>query len=314
VSNLLIDKQGISATFELNKELLKTSEGSLAGLGLGITYLKIKIAESNLSEGSIKGKVITPISSTPIGYNCSVSAGGDEGANVSFGIEAIPGLDIDMWVAKAEIEEISSITVSKKDGKWGAAIDLTGTLSINLKGSEGDNGGVKKFNLPGLDFEHLKVNTSDGETPKFEIGVLAFDNLNLPQIKLGNFELNLDSIALKSMPGNKYGLGFPLSVCLLGQDNDGEGKQQGNANTIIGETEVLFVGKYDADKKRFVYDHIEAKKIEVNATIGPLLEMKGSLAIYSDDAKYGDGFRGELHAKAEGIKIKKVISLPMKVL
>ncbi len=304
VSNLLIDKQGISATFEMNKELLKASEGNLAGLGLGITYLKIKIDESNLSEGSIKGKVLTPISGTPIGYNCTVSAGDDEGANVAFGIEEIPGLDIDMWVAKAEIEEISSITVEKKDGKWGAAIDLTGTLSINLKGNEDDNGGVKKFNLPGLDFEHLKVNTKDGATPTFEIGVLEFDNLNLPQIKLGNFELNLDSIALKSMPGNKYGLGFPLSLCLLGQDNDGEGGQQNNANTIMGETEVLFVGKYDAGKKRFVYDHIECKKIEVKASIGPLLEMDGSLAIYSDDDKYGDGFRGELHAKAEGIKIE----------
>lgn len=304
LSNLLIDKQGISGTFEFNQELLKTSEGSLAGLGFGISYLKIKLDESNLSEGSIKGKVQTPISSTAIGYNCTVSAGGDEGADIAFGIEEIPGLDIDMWVAKAEIEEISSISVEKKEGKWGASIDLTGTLSINLKGTEPENGGVKKFNLPGLDFEHLKVNTKEGVTPTFEIGVLEFDNLNLPQIKLGNFELNLDSIALKSIPGNKYGLGFPLSVCLLGQDNDGEGQQQGNANTIMGETEVMFVGKYDAGKKRFVYDHIECKKITVDATIGPLLEMKGSLAIYSDDDDYGDGFRGELHAKAEGIKIE----------
>lgn len=305
LNHLLLDKQGISGTFELNKELLKTSEGNLAGLGLGITYLKIKIDHSNLTEGSIKGKVTTPISSTPIGYNCTVSAGEGNEAEVSFGIEEIPGLDIDMWIAKADIEEISSITVAKNgQGKWGASIDLTGTLSINLKGTEPDNGGLKKFNLPGLDFEHLKVNTIDGGTPTFEIGVLAFDNLNLPQIKLGNFELNLDSIALQSMPGNKYGLGFPLSLSLLGQDNDGEGGQEGNANTIMGETEVLFVGKYDAGKKRFVYDHIECKRIEVNASIGPLLEMNGSLALYSDDDAYGDGFRGELHAKAEGIKIQ----------
>lgn len=303
LSHLLLDKQGVSATVEMNKEVLKTTEGNLAGLGLGITYLKLQLDGSNLTEGSIQGKVLTPISSTPIGYQCTVSAG-EDGADLAFGISEIPGLDIDMWVAKADIEEISSIQVAKKDGKWGATIDLTGTLSINLKGSEKDNGGLKKFNLPGLDFEHLKIKTQDGLHPTFEIGVLAFDNLNLPQIKLGNFELNLDSISLQSMPGSKYGLGFPLSLSLLGQDNDGEGQQQGNANTIMGETQVLFVGKYDANLKRFVYDHIECKRIEVNATIGPLLEMNGSLALYSDDASFGDGFRGELHAKAEGIKVQ----------
>jgi hypothetical protein len=299
VSHLLIDKQGVSGTFEMNNEILKSNEGLLAGLGLSITYLKLKIENSNLNEGSIKGKVVTPISSTAIGYNCTVSAG-DDGANVAFGIDKIPGLNIDMWVAQANIEEISSIAVEKKNGKWGASIDLTGTLSINLTGKENNNGGVKKFNVPALDFEHLKVKTAEGATPTFEIGVLEFDNLNLPQIKLGNFELNLDSISLQSLPGSKYGLGFPLTLSLLGQDN-GNGKS--NANTIMGETEVLIVGVYDANKKRFVYDHIEAKKISVSATIGPLLEMKGSLAIYSDDKNYGDGFRGELNAKAEGIKV-----------
>lgn len=303
LSNMLIDKQGISMTLELQKELLKSAEGSLAGLGVSITYLKLSIEGSNLSEGSIKGKVTTPISSTAIGYECSISAG-EDGADLSFGISEIPGLDIDMWVAKADIDEISSITLAKNNGKWGASIDLTGNLSINLNQAKENNGGLKKFNVPSLAFEHLKVNTFENGVPTFEIGVLEFDNLNLPQIKLGNFELNLDSIGLASLPGQKYGLTFPLSISLLGQDNDGEGQQQGNANTIMGETSVMFVGVYNPDKKRFVYDHIECKRIEVKASIGPLLEMDGSLALYSDDDQFGDGFRGELHAKAEGIKIK----------
>lgn len=301
ISNFLMDKEGISGQFEIQNEVVKTSEGEAAGLNISLNYLKIGVEKSVLTAGEIRGKALTPISATPIGYECAASAG-PNGLNFSFTVSELPGLDVEMWVAKINVVDGSTLTIAKNGQKWGAKLDISGSIGISLNGAK-PGSDLKKFEMPSLAFEHLVVNTLAGTVPNFQAGVMELDNLNLPQIKLANFDLTIGDIAVKSLPGSKYGLSIPMDLSLIGQKN-GDNQQENNKNTIGGGTILNFIGKYDAVKKRFVYDGIKLELIKIAASLGPLLELKGELLIYQDDQNFGDGFRGKLFAKSEGVKVE----------
>lgn len=297
--HLLLDKTGVWMKVEATN-IIALGQGSVGGWGFSIDEAGLTIESSVPAGGTLKGKLRVPITETGLAYQASISKGNPE-ANFLFSISTLDEVRIDMMVANATFFPNSSVTIEKINGQVKPSAMLHGQLQIGW--TENDPNGPKQKNL---------VSSFSLPTLKFQDMHIFTGNNNLPQ--LGDFTIQLDN------PNNKQGLltGFPLSLLPPSVSNiDGEVSLQlglkltlssGNSNGLSGSTSFSIIGKYDANKKLFVYDRTQLDEVTLDVDVA-VAKISGSIKIYAKDNVYGNGFRGNISATIKGIGIGAEVTL-----
>lgn len=166
------------------------------------------------------------------------------------------------------LNETSTIEIMFKGADIYPTLNATGKISINASISKSDS--TKKFSLPDVTFENLKISR---EEPYVEIGAIGVSG-DLKSPKIAGFELSISDI--RSFNNNTgSGLAFDAGVKL---------------NEMFGgEAGLQLYGDYAAWK----FDHVGVDKIMVDFK-SKAFSIKGGVMFKNGDEIYGSGFRGEV--------------------
>lgn len=290
-NNALVDKQGFSGELIANGGPL--AEGGLAGLNFKLDQLNLKIDKSKLAGGGLGGNISLPLGDKAnFGFEALISKGDNNGANFSFSLETQDEIEANLFLAKLKLFKGSSIDIKKINGDFSAAANLSGEISVNFA-DKPSNSNVGKFELPKLKFEQLVINTKNNAVPDFDLKFVSLQNQKGIQAKISNaFELNLNDLQFKKSADKKsVGIGMKLGLSLFGGDN----KNSNGAGASAGFT---IWAKHNGST--FKYDKAQLDAIAIKADLGAAY-IEGSIEIYNQDQKYGNGFRGHVLATLSGI-------------
>ncbi|MGI6369389.1 MAG: hypothetical protein ACOX09_02080 [Candidatus Kapaibacterium sp.] len=126
----------------------------------------------------------------------------------------------------------------------------------------------------------------------------------VPEGNFGPFELKIMAPTLSIANGKDIAFNIGMSINLgLGETSVGASTK----GKIIG---VMNWGKKDSELIEITGIGFELNEIVVNGEVGPV-KIKGGLAFYKNNTKYGDGFRGAVSCNfpigAQGIEIASVV-------
>lgn len=162
----------------------------------------------------------------------------------------------------------STIEILIKDSEIFPTLNACGKISVNAPINESDS--TKKFAVPDITFENLKISRDEPYVSIGSIGVTG----ELKSPKIAGFELSISDI--KSFKNDKgKGLAFVAGIKL----NDMFG----------GEAGLQLYGDY----AHWKFDHVGLDKINVDFK-SSAYSLKGGVWFKNGDAVYGSGFRGDL--------------------
>jgi hypothetical protein len=266
ISDLLIDKSGLSADAVISN----IADIKLSSFRARLDTFSVKFVQNSFKEGKLNGKLKLPISEDELKYNGTLVIDNTGKQNYNFNVNTdLPGgLNVNMWKAKFQLESTSYIKISKTPSGFKDTVLLNANISIDAK--------VGK--LP-LKFELMRVDnfllTDEGiKGGDFKLGS--------PQKQMCGFDVSAGGISLVTKGLTQFGLKFEISASLYN-------------NVFAGTTGFTIWAKKGSIS--FDYDDLELNKIKVSGEIIPgLVKLNGELDIYSGDATYGDGFRGNIKA------------------
>ncbi|MBK8557816.1 MAG: hypothetical protein IPL65_19645 [Lewinellaceae bacterium] len=302
-SNLCADKLGVSGKFTVNN-LLKVNEGSTAGWRFSINTFSLELLNSAIKSGSMAGEIVLPVNETTgLSYSAAIH-GGNQGAGFEFVVNTEDEVEASMWLAQFKLFPGSSIVLTKDgDSKFKATAVLNGEVSILFGGDNPKpapkTSGVSQVSIPKLKFQELSIQGRDlpGYIPELDFSFIELQNQATKQISLGGFEFQLNSLNFKKKGnGKEIGLGIDLTLALFGGDQD-------KPNAIGGQTAFTIWADYNIPDKRFAFKAAEIDAISIDVDLGAAA-LKGGIAIYKEDAVFGNGFRGELEATVKGVGVK----------
>ena len=298
--NAYVDKMGFSGTIAAEGKVF--SEGTVAGWGIELNMINLKVSQSKLAGGGFGGVISLPLGDkTDLGFNATISKGDANGANVALMVETKDEIDANLFFAKIKLFEGSSIEVGKQNGKYFAKANLNGQIGISIS-SKKENSNVGKFNLPEIEFQELTIDGKDqpNYTPNFDLKFASLQNNKGLQAKVGTFELNLNDLSFKKSGDKKSaGLSFDLGLSLFGGEKDAK-------NGAGATTAFTIWAKHDGT--RFKYDKASLDAISIRADLG-VAKLEGSLNIYDEDPVYGNGFRGSVSASLAGLGVSVDVTL-----
>ena len=305
LKDLLMDKTGLWVKVTKIGELVKISDGSLAGWGFSIDTLRLDVQSSQLAGGGLGGKLRLPVTKTGLGYSATISKGDGE-ANFSFSVQTQDEVTIDAFIAKATLLPNSWLKIEKQNGKYKPEAFLNGSITVGwTEGEEGapdpESNSVASFKMPTLNFSDFHIRNNAQEKPEILSLLIPFDNQNAPkdeQSKLAGFPLKLGGIEVSTQ--GKIKLAFGLNITLS--------KGDAGKNGLSGSAGFSIFGKYDDAQKLFVYDHTELDSIGIDMDIS-VAKVKGSLWMYKGNTEYGNGFKGSISATIKSVGTKVAVTL-----
>ncbi|MVM39326.1 hypothetical protein GO730_20080 [Spirosoma sp. HMF3257] len=319
-----------------NKPVLDYTNGSLAGFGFSIDDVDWLIVQNSNKGGSFIGKLQFPISDSFFSYTCNLSGGFDA---LQFTTKPAPDYTIPLFAANMNLNQNTSIQITHPANQTtSVTMSLCGQVAINVQkfAGTGTVGNTLNALLPKLCFEKFTVaNTPvNGATPLGSSGLfLSTGSWNLsptcaaglgagtptpgkggsgpepptyepgwptppdekPTGSLGGFPINFDTptiVSTKEGAGIRFGIGLHLG--------DGDDDK----NFIQAKGTVDFLGTVTTESGRFkpAYVGTYPRSLSINGAIGPLT-VKGGVAFFNQDTKYGNGIKGNAAVTLPGISV-----------
>ncbi|UII23988.1 hypothetical protein [Fulvivirga ligni] len=283
VQNFSLGNNGFSGEVDAGEVLMSMSEGKVGSWPLSLDEFSLQISNSSIAGSNISGSLKLPIASNELSYNAILLASENESQTVDFqfNVQQSNQLNVDMWFAQVELEETSTIGIQKVGNTYRPTADLTGSISLGWdNNSDPDtNNSVSNFSLPSLNFEHFTITDNGNNLPEINIGAIENANGNGVDLQLSVFSAHSTTPTFQKQ-GDLIGLSFNLNLELINM-----------ANSLNGSTAFTIFAKYTNNK--FEYKKTQLNHISLDGDIG-VARLDGSIDIYQDDAKYGNGFRGEI--------------------
>lgn len=271
--DLVIDDTGFSGQFAASGVLPRNS-GLLDNWNFSIDTLHFEIVASSLVGGALAGNLRLPIADDDLVYVASVDYAGSNTLH-SFALAAEnDSLSFDVWHARFILEENSGLAITLGSGTPLIEATINGRISFaSLIGN------IPKNELTDITIEQLVVRNR----PSY--------------ISIGNFGTGLS-------PATLAVAGFGVVVDQL----DFDGSDMNNAKLLVGLGMDLCKGvmPISGGVSMFIKNRIEAldslvvtregteiSSIYVEADVSGV-RMKGSVGFFSNDAKFGSGFDGNL--------------------
>jgi TANFOR domain-containing protein len=283
VENFAVGNQGMSGTIDPGETLLLITEGKIGSWPISVTDFSIQLTNSSITGSSIGGKLKLPIAANELDYSVTVMGSQSENETVDFqfNVQQANALDVDMWFAQIDLEETSTIGIQKVGDNYKPTADLTGTIEIGWDENNGpsQNNSVGNFEMPELDFENLTIADNGNSAPDINVGMIEVANADGLDLKLSTFTAHCAPPGFVKN-GNTVGLAFDIDLELIKM-----------TNSLNGETAFTIFAEYQNNE--FKYKETQLNKIALGGDIG-VASMNGEIDIFSNDATFGNGFRGEI--------------------
>lgn len=294
ISNFLIDGTGVSGQFQLNN-VLSIGEGDMSGWGFSVSQLGVTILQNHLNGGNMSGDVEIPISEqTSFKYAAIVSENPNtHETDFQFTIQPKNDIQAELFSAKIDLYNSSSLTVTKINQTFKPEANLNGKISFDHENFKGKN----------LAFQNLHLIT---ERPIFIGGTFAYTNDNGIGTSSTVSNNNDSNNSNNSAAGFKIGINVltlqlsqnapPKVYVNVGlqfmQENDGGG---------LGATcglEILtkYKENYAPDGSvlplnKLKFDRVKLNDITVDVAT-QAFGLKGYVVFYDNDPTFGKGFMG----------------------
>ena len=296
-NNLLIDidgcalsANGLSLKVDQNQQVINLTNGRVASWPFAINGFELTVEEGEITNGELAGNLRLPIQdSGKISYTALLSANSNNQLDVALNVQPSEDIDVDMWLAKMDVYEASTISLQKIDGKYKIEADISGNLAVVYDGAEAIVQ-IGQVNIPSLDFQHLKVTGQQGAAPQLQVGAVALEDQDGVQLSLQTFNFTMEDWNIRTV-GGRHALSFSLGMSLFGGD-----LLQGGFGAGVS-TDLDIWAKY---QNGFKFDEVKLKAIEGELDLG-IAEATVKINLYDNDPTFGNGFRGEA-----GIKLKTI--------
>jgi hypothetical protein len=286
VERMLIDEQGFTGSLSAEKII---TDGSMEGWPYTLDRLAIDLVSNSVKGFELSGSLTVPKLKDSNGSDAMFSFDAIRNAdgNYNLAVKIDNALNMPFLLAELSLAKGSSIVVIEKDDKFFPTAMLSGSLSIKSSGK-----GIKA-GFVNIGFEGMRIST---EAPKFDIQSLS---LGAGKQRVSGFPVSFSNIGIKRSGEDKLGIGFDLKVTIAGDSSESFGGstrlvvwgKEKNENSTNAEGQVV-----DSGSDAWVFDKIEVDAIQIQAKKPGAYELTGSVNFFSDDAVYGDGFKGELTA------------------
>lgn len=283
--NMLIDGQGVSGLFSAIN-VIPVKEGNMNGWAFSLDSVAVKLTANELQQAAFGGMIVIPVSNeqTPFNYTAFISADNEYLFNVS----PAKNLKFDLWAAKVDLYEGSSLEIKIADNKFLPKAILHGRMTVNA--SLGDN--VKGVELADVQFEDLELQSVK---PYIKVGNFSFGSEALQQ-KLAQFPVSIKNVGLRNISDTETALDFELLLNLTGEGNGAFAADAGLSLITALNSENGF--------QKWSPKDIEVRNIQVDID-GGAFKFNGTLSFYKRDIVYGNGFNGQVNAEfVPGIKVK----------
>lgn len=307
VSDFLIDNSGVSGKFQVSN-LLTLGQGDMSGWGFSITLLGLNLVQNHINGGSIAGELEIPISDeTQFGYSAIISENpSTKETDFKFTINPKNGIKANLFSAKVDLYNTSTITVIKVGQQFKPEANLNGIITFNSSNFKGAN----------LKFQNIHIIT---ERPIFIGGTFAYTSANQTGTS-GTIANNGDtSSANNSAAGFKIGINTiafqfsqfaPPSIYVnVGlqfiQEDDGGGL--GATCGILLKTK--YKDSYLADGSVMQLDKLKFDKVQItDISIDVETQafgLKGYVIFFDNDPSFGKGFMGgvKINIKSVGVLV-----------
>jgi TANFOR domain-containing protein len=280
VNNFILGRSGLTASFRA-ENVIHYPLGNFGEWGASIDTIAIDFVSGSLQSGSMKGRFQIPITDSSLVYSATLSRPDPTGSGLryEFVLQPKDTINANIWEAKLSLNPTSRIEITNRSGEFDAAARLSGALTL-----QGNVGGIPQLNFRGVRFEGFRVSTL---APHIERGTWSFAS---EQRSVAGFPISIDNInVVTGSRGGRPGAGvqFTISVNL----------QPGN-DAISGGTTLSVWGKMvssPGEGQRFEFDSIDLDSIGIRAELGAV-NIEGGIRLYREDATFGNGFRGNVHA------------------
>ncbi len=269
VHNFIVDDQGMSG-FVYADNILNSSLLNKDKWDLSIDNFSIKLLKNNIIGLGFKGEMNIP----PFGeksllpYEANYDA---EKENFNFKANIYGKYDLPELYFKMDLYKTSYIDVEIEKNQIYPTINATGTLSIDAPLFDNDN--TKRFIIPKIMFENLKISR---RSPYFEIGNIGVvGGIETPNF--AGFQIQVDKF---SSFDNDLGSGLQFEAAIsLHNKFKGSGQIQ-----LLGDYSKWKFNKVTMDKARIDYE-------------SDAFSISGGIQFKNSDKIYGSGFRGDLNLK-----------------
>lgn len=312
VNNMLIDRQGLSASFRLDN-LLQVADGNLSGWGFSIDTLMVDVVMNSFSRGGFVGEVRVPVSDSTLNYSSLLRQNiATKTFSYELRIQPKDTINAELWAAQLSLAPTSHISAVIDSSGCFAKAELNGNITIDT-----DLDGIGHVNFRFMEFEQLAFQTRapyvicDSNCVRF-----AFAS---PQKMLGGEddyfgrEDDVMSPPVTAADSSGGGLsGFPVSIRNIGITvrDGGAGPRAGlvftlalnltgETNTFSAATTLAIMGKLNMGGgagQMWEFDGIDLDSIGISGSVG-IVELRGGLRFYNSDPTFGNGFKGFIYAK-----------------
>lgn len=284
--NMLIDSRGVSGLFSATN-VIPLNEGNMNGWAFSLDSVAVKLMANELQQAAFNGQVVIPVSNeqTPFTYTAFIS--GDN--EYVFTVAPAEDLKFDLWAAKVDIYEGSSLEIKIADNKFLPKAILHGRMNISAN-LGGENG--KGVELADVQFEDLQLQSVK---PYIKVGNFSFGS-EAAQQKLAQFPISIQNVGLRSISDTETALDFNLLLNLVGEENGG----------IAADAGLSLIANVTSENgtQKWKPKDIEVRSITIDANLGAI-KFDGSLTFYKKDIVYGNGFNGQINAEfIPGLKVK----------
>ncbi len=278
VENMLVDDFGVTSDIQ-SVNLIDLSTGNLGGWAFSLDTLRLKIWQSSFNQAWIAGKLLLPISETPLGYRGELRASGDE-LDYSFSLKPASNLEMSMWLARLTLERSSGFSIEKDSKGMAISCLLHGELGISSPSS-----GTIHFAIPEVHFENFGLGNRNPATqePDFYLSLGTW-SVASPQKTLGPFNVNYEFPEIvregASIVGLRFSVGFGILTFF-------------NCNTKFDVLGKLTWSGLAPPTTQF--HEVRLDEVSLSGGMNPVY-VEGRLKFYYNDTIYGSGIKGRVNA------------------
>ncbi len=300
--HIILDEYGISAlTSAVGAPLVKAD---LGGFKASVNSIKINIIASKLSQASIEGDMVLPISDegTPLSYSLFISQSMADDSELEYDgtIEVNKKIKANIFgLAQMELTRCE-LNFNYSNKKFRPSAEMDGSLTVGPK----KKGASKSSGNLGFKFNKLLIN-SKAPYVSLDPNGGTFEMIGGDKNSMGKFPVYVSKkpkILIKDNGqtlGLNMGLGISFQKSKEGEENSGNG--------FNGEAEFTIWAKRNAVSKKWQYEGFDLNRIALEVDQGSFY-LKGELTMFNDDPAYGKGYCGNVEIKLiKKIEVKAAI-------
>ena len=274
-SNLLVDSEGLTGLVQASNVMV-SEDGSMGKWPLTIDSISINIQQNELQQAYFKGGLKIPVIDEPFDYTADIQYLDDKTSHV-FTFSPIDSYTFSSWYANATFNENSFLEVNIGTANTFVEANLHG--SISFAPIIGD---IDKMNLTDITFENMIIRSA--KNPSYiEFGEIG-TNISAQTLAVAGFGIALETLDWDETTLEEAGLVVGIGLDLAG-----------GLNSISGGTELFIKNKIESYVDSISFDYIGTTINDIYLEVETgAVNFKGGISFFKNDAKFGDGFEGNI--------------------